>query len=262
MAYHLLIRFQNNLKEDLIMKKLMTFVAAVLISIVAKAQFGQSIITITSADHLPFSASFNNSTPVTPSNQINFTHIHPGNHYLEVYRYTNSIFGIVPHVQVIFRGIIQVPTNAQIVYVINHMNQLVMAHSSPIVMNPIQQPIHQLPIQHPNHNPHHPHLINNPHVGFNGMHPQNFQQLIATISSASFDSNKRNIAKQGIASNGVSAQQVLDIIRLFSFESSRLEIAKFAYPYTVDKNNYYIVNNGFSFSSSIDQLNRSIGQLY
>lgn len=258
------------------MKTLITLVTLLLFNVSINAQFGQSVITITSADHQPFSASFNNSTPVAPSNQINFTHIHPGSHYLEVYRYTHSLFGIMPHVQAIFRGVIQVPPNMQMVYMVNHMNQLVLTHSSPLMMNPmhpggpVQLPNTQLPMN-PNLPVHHPnihHQINQPNLpinnnpGFFGMHPQNFQQLIATISATSFDSSKRNIARQGISSNNVSSQQVLEIIRLFSFESSRLEIAKFAYPFTVDKNNYYLVNNGFSFSSSIDNLNRFIGQSF
>jgi hypothetical protein len=47
---------------------------------------------------------------------------------------------------------------------------------------------------------------------------------------------------------------------MLSFESTRLDFAKFAYTYTLDKENYYMVNNAFSFSSSVAELNNFIGQ--
>jgi hypothetical protein len=60
----------------------------------------------------------------------------------------------------------------------------------------------------------------------------------------------------------LTSAQITDIMRLFSFESSRLEIAKFAYNYVVDPQRYFMVNNAFSFSSSVDDLNRFIGQMW
>jgi hypothetical protein len=42
----------------------------------------------------------------------------------------------------------------------------------------------------------------------------------------------------------------------FSFESTRLDFARFAYAYVVDPQSYFMVNNAFAFSSSVDDLNR------
>ena len=47
-------------------------------------------------------------------------------------------------------------------------------------------------------------------------------------------------------------------MQLFNFESSRLEFAKFAYPYTFDQGNYYKLNDAFQFESSIDELNEFV----
>jgi hypothetical protein len=49
-------------------------------------------------------------------------------------------------------------------------------------------------------------------------------------------------------------------MKLFSFESSRLEFAKFAYKYTWDINNYFLLNDAFDFESSIDELNKYINK--
>ncbi|MCX7728498.1 MAG: DUF4476 domain-containing protein [Bacteroidia bacterium] len=49
-------------------------------------------------------------------------------------------------------------------------------------------------------------------------------------------------------------------MKLFSFEETRLEFAKYAYSKVIDKENYYQVNDAFQFENSIEELNNSIGQ--
>ena len=56
----------------------------------------------------------------------------------------------------------------------------------------------------------------------------------------------------------VSSEQVFELMELLTFDSYRLELAKFAYRFTVDKGAYFIVNNAFTFSSNISALNRYI----
>lgn len=87
------------------------------------------------------------------------------------------------------------------------------------------------------------------------MNSNNFNKLKYYVMNATFESDKLKIAKQGTAANGVSSQQVLELIELFSFETNKIKLAKFAYQYTFDKPNYFLVNNGFTFSSSINELN-------
>ncbi|GAB4296696.1 MAG: hypothetical protein Kow0068_21080 [Marinilabiliales bacterium] len=82
-----------------------------------------------------------------------------------------------------------------------------------------------------------------------------FNDLLFTLKNTSFDSNRLLIAKQAAMLNGISSTQVYEIMKCFSFESNRLEFAKYAYHYVSDPNNYYIVNNAFVFSSSIRELN-------
>jgi hypothetical protein len=44
----------------------------------------------------------------------------------------------------------------------------------------------------------------------------------------------------------------------FTFESQKLEYAKFAYPYTYDRANYYKINDAFGFESSIRDLEKHL----
>jgi hypothetical protein len=84
----------------------------------------------------------------------------------------------------------------------------------------------------------------------------NFNAALRTIEGATFESTRMDIAKQYIRTNAVSSRQVLQIMETMKFESSRLEIAKFAYRFTWDKQNYFLVHQGFRFSSSSRTLNR------
>ncbi len=87
---------------------------------------------------------------------------------------------------------------------------------------------------------------------------QDFEGVKSSIASKSFDETKLTIAKQVISSNCLLSSQVKEIMMLFSFEDTRLDLAKYAYGYTFDIGNYYKVNDAFSFSSSIDELNAYI----
>ncbi len=93
---------------------------------------------------------------------------------------------------------------------------------------------------------------------YSAMGDYEFSMLLSTIRNTSFDSSKMDIAKTALLNNRLFSRQVYELIKLYSFDSSRLEIAKYAYSKTVDKGNYFLVNNAFTFSSSADDLNRFI----
>ncbi len=90
------------------------------------------------------------------------------------------------------------------------------------------------------------------------MDAKSFEQLKATISRESFDDTKVKIARMGIQSNYVTSEQVKDLMGLFKFEDGKLEIAKYAYDNTIDKQNYFTVNSALSFSSSKESLMKYI----
>ena len=86
------------------------------------------------------------------------------------------------------------------------------------------------------------------------MSDRDFEEARAALSGESFDNTRLTLAKQIVTSNPLRASQVAEICKLFSFESNRLDFAKFAYPYCVDKNKYFLVNAAFSYDSSKREL--------
>jgi hypothetical protein len=87
-----------------------------------------------------------------------------------------------------------------------------------------------------------------------------FKNLVSSITSKDFEDVRLKIAKQGVSANCVSSAQVRKLMELFTFEDNKLEITKYSYDRTTDKNNYYLVNDGFGFESSVDTLNDYISK--
>ena len=90
------------------------------------------------------------------------------------------------------------------------------------------------------------------------MSNRSFDQFRESLRKENFDNTRVVLAKQTIAANYFSAAQVKELVNLFSFENNKLDIAKHSYKYTVDKNNYFTLNDAFAFSSSKEELARYI----
>ena len=74
------------------------------------------------------------------------------------------------------------------------------------------------------------------------------------MDSKSFESTKISIAKQALSSQYVTSNQVKTLLGLLWFDSSKLDLAKFAYSHTLDPQRYFVVNDAFTFESSITDL--------
>lgn len=89
-----------------------------------------------------------------------------------------------------------------------------------------------------------------------GMSSARFNKLLQSIDDAGFESNRLNLFEQAMSNNHINSNQLIQVMKAMSFESSRIKVAKMAYSKLVDKDNTYKINNGFSFSSSRDDFNR------
>lgn len=85
-----------------------------------------------------------------------------------------------------------------------------------------------------------------------------FNEIVSAIKSQNVESYKLEKAKSIIKKNQFSSRQVADICNLFNVESYKLEVAKFAYDYTVDKENYFIVGKSLKVASYSRELDEYI----
>jgi len=92
----------------------------------------------------------------------------------------------------------------------------------------------------------------------NCMPAANFNMSLSIIEKESFENSKLSTAKQVATKNPLCVVQIMQICRLFSFEQSKLDFAKYAYRFCVDPNNYFLVNEIFTFSATKNELNNFI----
>jgi hypothetical protein len=81
-----------------------------------------------------------------------------------------------------------------------------------------------------------------------------FNNMKSSLEKQSFEETKLKMAKDIMRRNCYSTAQIKEMMGLFSFEESKLDLAKYAYDFCTDKNNYYMLNDAFSFSSSVEDL--------
>jgi hypothetical protein len=89
----------------------------------------------------------------------------------------------------------------------------------------------------------------------NAINSSGFNFMLQSIANQSFEQNKLQVAQQILQSNYLTSQQVFSILQVFNFESTKLSFAKSAFNRVIDPQNYFVVNNAFSFSSSVSELN-------
>ena len=159
--------------------------------------------------------------------------IYSGQHDLVIRRVTRNAGRHGRRTRVIYRGIIDIPRNSKVRAKINRYNELVITRVTPL-------------------------YDDGGGHGHNHKPMVNMQRLRRSIMNASFESDKQRIAEQAVMHNRVRANNIFQIMNMFSFESSKLSFAKFAYQYCDDINNYYIVNDAFTFNSSIRELDNYI----
>ena len=255
------------------MKKIIFTMFLVWSFIAVKANHQNSSFTLKMFDNSTFVLTFDNTHFNTPSNNFNINNIIPGSHFVKVTRIINSP-GHCGYPMVLFSGYVNVPSASTMHTMINNYNQLVVMNTVP----------HYQPQPYAGGNYGNNSYDNNygydPYYGGNGygsgspgqcgtnvpqypvayMSIPEFNALKSSVASKSFDSSRLTVARQGVKSNVLASWQVAELMGLLSFESSKLELAKFAYRYVADKGNYYLVNDQFTFSSSISELDQYIAK--
>lgn len=94
----------------------------------------------------------------------------------------------------------------------------------------------------------------NHNYGWNPVCVADFNMGCRTIRSCGYDADRLRSARHFVRHNYVSAYQIADIMLMFSFESTRLEFAKYAFHRTCDVQNYGVVFDQLSFNSSRREL--------
>jgi hypothetical protein len=229
------------------MKTLITGIALQLATGFAGAFNHQSELNISGTGKNLVSVSLDNSPFMNYQRSVDFASVEPGHHYLVVYkrefvRLGNSFNHKKFIDKIVYNGYIEIPAASFVTGIADHFDGLTVS-VDPLYDNhfynnhPVNTVYTPLPVC---------------------MNPAAFSELKNVIANRWFDSTKLQVAKQAVASNPVSSAQLAELMDMMSFESSKLELAKAGYAYVIDRQNFFIVNNSFTFESSIAELEHYI----
>ena len=229
------------------MKKVIAGLALQLAVGFAGAFNHQSELSISATGRNLVSASVDNQPFANYGTRVDFNSIQPGYHYLVVYKREPARMAYGFHQRkfidkVVYNGYIEIPAASQVTGIADGYDRLAVS-VQPLAdnyfynNNYISNVCTPLPVS---------------------MNPAAFAELKDVIANRSFDSSKLQVARQAIADNPVSSAQLAELMNMLTFESSKLELAKAGYAFVTDRQNFYLVNNSFTFDSSISELDRYI----
>jgi hypothetical protein len=103
----------------------------------------------------------------------------------------------------------------------------------------------------------------NGQVGINAGHKglmtyKEFEVIKEKIKQNTFEKGKLEAAKNLTRENVLTVNQIAEITRMFNFDNSRLDYAKFAFDFTYDRENYYAISDIMSFEGNKKELIRYI----
>ncbi|GAB4136305.1 MAG: hypothetical protein Fur0041_10790 [Bacteroidia bacterium] len=220
-----------------------TIIINVLISSAMPMQAGNSEMNVSVYDNGTFLLNFDGQSYGTANGAMNLTNVTSGLHHMQLLRMPVQQPGRCGMPIMLYDGYVNVPADSRISALVNNIRQLQFMSVVPLVQINIWPPF---PGGFPGWG--------------QGMNEADFRALKSSIESKPFDSSKLTIARQAVSSNYMTSRQISELMKLMTFESTKLDLAKYAYGYVIDRNNYYMVNDAFTFSSSIDELADYIGR--
>lgn len=221
------------------MKRLL-FAIMLFASVQLRASHQASELRLRMFDNAWFTATIGPEAFLSPVTRLQIDHLMPGNHFVRIFRHDLSYHHRFGAPIEVFAGYVEIPAYSRVHAILDRQWRFRIQRITALTPPPViwHQPVVEPFAWH--------------------MNDHEFGMLVNTISRLSFESSRMQITRQALASNYFSSSQVAELMRLMTFESTRLELAKLAWHKTVDQNRYYIVNDLFTFESSITELNHYI----
>ncbi len=219
-----------------------------MVSLNANADHRLSDLHIRKFDNAPVLVQLENQFVGNPGPVKIINNLEGGRYRLKIWTFRNVGYQPNTNKKLLYNGFIDVPAGAEVRAILTKNNTI---RINQVIPNFV--PAHV----NPNYYPYVP--FNPTPIGYQAPHhimtPSEFNALLNTIDHQNFESTKMVIARQAIKDHDViTTAQVAALMNLMSFESSKLELAKFAYQFTIDRHKYFQLFNEFSFDSSVRSL--------
>ncbi len=243
------------------MKRNLQIAVLVVIGMIATAQVKGSELNLKSTDNSLIAVAIDHGALTLPATKISVKYIPEGYHLFTIYRVFQMGHCGNGNTQLLFNQMVYMPKAVDMNAIVNQCGvfqvMAIVPHNIAVVYN-----------NQGYNNYNNGYIGNGNNANFNtnnysnnNLNANDFAALRATLVNQNFDDTRLTIAKQALQNRMLSSNQVAELMRLFTFESSKLDFAKYAYKNTYDKERYFVINNEFTFSSSTDDLNNFINKV-
>jgi hypothetical protein len=241
------------------MKITKLFLLLTLIFISAKCIAGDTNLQLSLYDDGEFTVTLDNAEFYDAGNVAELENLQAGEHYLKVVRVDTRV---PVNENIVFEGKIKIPAGLNVYAVIDEYNTFSIYKKVPLARGRCKLKCDYYKYcekrsSGERHEEHHEENYTD-ECRYKIMSESDFKDFKGSIGNRNFESTNLTIAKSVLDKNMVSSQQVKDLLGYFTFESNKLELAKYAYNKTCDKQNYFKVYDAFSFDSSIEELKNYI----
>lgn len=245
------------------MNRIFTLITLLLLSVAAFANFDEARLSISSMSSTPIRVLIDGRQVQQSNREFRISNLNPGNHRIQIYSINRNqrrgVFGNNRE-ELIYNRTINIRRGTHTDIVINRFGKVFTDEQR--IDNRYDDRWNDNDWNNDRNNDNWNRDNDNWNRDNNSwgqpMNYERFQQLKQSIERESFDKNKMDLLRSILPNNRVTAQQVRELAYLISFENARLELAKFAYRYTSDRGNYFVVNDVFNFGSSKTELTRYI----
>lgn len=236
------------------MKKALLIIALLFASARIYASHAGSELHIRMFDNSWFTVAIDHQRFNEPVTRFHLNRVAPGTRYITITKVSprngHGGYGSIRHL-VVFSGYVDIPAASDVRAMVDRANRFRINRVEPLFAS---APVQPYPVCNT------PPAVATCAPASYHMDDYAFSGLVGTIRNMDFESSRMAVVRNAIATNHFSARQVADLMRLMTFDSSRLEVAKWAYAKTIDRENYWVVYDLFTFESSIVELNQYINR--
>ena len=242
------------------MKTIFTLFASLLLSVslLAADMMPKTMLTVQSAGNEDIRVVVDGRRYETSANRIVIQDLGTGRHTIKVYKEKrNGMFSIMGRrYELVYQSHVQVKNRSHILVNIDRNGRASMTESRLIANGRNSQTGSDRYFDYERDGRWGDYDYNEGYA--RAMSDREFNTVLQAIDKEWLESNKLKSALHVVKNNNFTAAQVKEMLLLFSFENNKLELAKQAYASTVDKRNYSMVYDVFSFNTSKTELDRFI----
>ena len=204
-----------------------------------------------------FSVTLDNIS-LSQGNYAEFDNLPAGEHALKVVRVNSD-----PNTQgdFIFDNKIKIPSGSDLYAVIDEYNTFVIYKKKKYNYNriiPLGEFVQKCGDDNNNKNKDKDQYSTTDECKYKVMKKDDFSDLKKSINNRNFETYNTSVVKTAIDNNYFTVDQLIEILRFFTFDDTKLEISKYCYKKICDTKNFFKVYDSFDFESSVTELKNYI----